>query len=148
MSTSTPRPAEKPWQYNIFWMFSMAGMLIIVVGFIIGLTTSSTASGYWSEHTKLERDCNNVDPAFESDFDAVNGLLARGEEEIGLGSSNAQLTDDLKTIASTPKWLEPFIFLGVAVFMVGIALEFSAIPSVLQNRGGVMGAVYSEITKG
>jgi len=47
------------------------------------------------------------------------------------------LSGNAKSVA-IPRWLEPLAFLGVASFMVGIALEFSSIPAILQNRGEVM----------
>jgi len=53
----------------------------------------------------------------------------------------------LQTLTVTPRWLEPLTFLGVASFMVGIALEFSTIPAILRNRGQVMGTVFPLIVR-
>jgi len=48
---------------------------------------------------------------------------------------------------ATPRWLEPLAFLGVASFMVGIALEFSTIPALLENRGQLMSACFPYLKK-
>lgn len=53
----------------------------------------------------------------------------------------------LQTLQVTPLWLRPLTFLGVASFMVGIALEFSTIPKILQNRGKVMRAAFPVIVR-
>jgi hypothetical protein len=52
-----------------------------------------------------------------------------------LGSS---LLGDLATLSAWPKILAPLTFLGVSSFMVGIALEFAAIPGILDRRISVL----------
>ena len=50
-------------------------------------------------------------------------------------------------LSTIPRWLEPLTFLGVASFMLGIALEFSSIPALLKNRGQVMKVCFPLIVK-
>jgi hypothetical protein len=99
-------------QMKIYPIFTLAGWVLILVSFVIGLTVlAPTAASYFGENAKAARDAATVG----------SGLLGQ-----------------LETLKSTPAWLEPLTFLGVAAFMTGIALEFSTIPSILKNRGEVM----------
>jgi len=50
-------------------------------------------------------------------------------------------------MAVTPRWLESLTFLGVASFILGIALELSSMPMILGNRGQVMGVCFPLIVK-
>ena len=81
---------------------------------------TSTATDYFGSNSKADRDSAEVDSILQT---------------------------QLETLSSTPRWLEPLTFLGVASFMVGIALEFSMIPDLLKNRGDVMNACFPIIVK-
>ena len=109
---NTIKPPVSPWQMKVFPFFTILGWVFISAAFIVGLfvLTPNTIS-YLGGNAKAVRDA--------AEFGTP--LLAQ-----------------LKTITATPRWLEPLAFLGVASFMVGIALEFSSIPAILQNRGEVM----------
>lgn len=113
---------SNPWQFKAYPVFAALGAMIIMAAFLIGLlVVSSTANDYFGDNTKSDRDA---------------------------ASKNDPLQDDLVTITSIPRWLEPLIFFGVALFMIGIALEFSTIPEILQNRGQVIKNAFPVITKG
>lgn len=113
-----PSPA---WQLRVYPWISALGWILIGVSFIIGLFVLAPASlDYWGGNAKAVRDA------------------------AGAGSV---LLDQLETLSVTPRWLEPLTFLGVASFMLGIALEFSSIPSILKNRGEVMRACFPLVVK-
>ena len=103
------------WQLNVYKIFTVMGFMIIMIGFIVGITVAGTASDYFGTNTKQARD------------DATK---------------DSPLQDQLVSITSIPRWLEPLIFLGVAMFMLGIALEFSTIPEILSRRGGAISGVF------
>jgi len=97
------------------------GWALVGLAFLIGAFTLSTvASGYWGGNAKAVRDA------------AEAGSLLIGQ---------------IQLIASTPRWLVPLMFLGVGSFIFGIALEFSAIPNLLSNRGEVMKVCLPVIAK-
>lgn len=101
---------------------SAGGLMIIMIVFIIGaFILTPLATEYWGDNTKTERDG-----------------AAEGSE----------LQDDLEQLSSTPRWLEPFNFLGLALMMFGIALLFSTIPGLLLTRGKAMKAAFPKITGG
>ncbi len=109
------------WQLRVYPLFTLLGWVLITVSIIIGLfVLSSSAASYWGESAKAVRDT----------AEAGSALLGQ-----------------LNVLAVTPRWLEPLTFLGVAAFMVGIALEFSSIPDLLNNRGHVMGVCFPLIVK-
>lgn len=72
---------------------------------------SPTAASYWGGSAKAVRDAAEVGTP----------LLAQ-----------------LTTLAWWPKLLTPLTFLGVAFLMTGIALEFSAIPRLLDRRSELL----------
>ncbi len=105
-------PPASPWQLKVFPLFTILGWLFISTALIVGLfVLTPTTVDYLSGNAKAVRDAAQFGTP----------LLAQ-----------------LTTITAIPRWLEPLAFLGVASFMVGIALEFSSIPAILQNRGEVM----------
>lgn len=117
-SIQSPKPS---WQLKVYPLFSLLGWILIAVSFIIGLfVLAPLATNYWGGNTKAVRDAAEV------------------------GST---LLSQLQTLTSTPRWLEPLTFLGVASFMLGIALEFSSIPNLLNNRGKVLGMCFPLIVK-
>ncbi|MHA2101605.1 MAG: hypothetical protein ACW99A_23375 [Candidatus Kariarchaeaceae archaeon] len=101
---------------------SLVGLMMIMISFIIGaFILAPTANSYFGDNTKATRD------------DAASG---------------SSLLDDLSQLNSTPKWLEPFVFLGIATMMFGIALLFSTIPALLKQRGTAMKAAFPKIVGG
>jgi hypothetical protein len=114
-------PPKKHWQMKVFPLFTLLGWTLIVVSLIIGtFVVASTAANYWGSNAKTVRDA------------AETGSFLIGQ---------------LQTLATIPRWLEPLTFLGVAAFMVGIALEFSSIPAALKTRAVVMRANFPLIVK-
>lgn len=113
---------QKPsWQLKVFPIFTVVGWILISVSFLVGLILlAPTAAAYWGGNAKSARDA----------------------AEIG-----SQLLNQLGTLATTPRWLEPLTFVGVASFMVGIALAFSSIPALLKNRGQIMSVCYPYIVR-
>jgi hypothetical protein len=104
-----PRSA---WQLKIYPIFSVMGWILISLALVVGLVVlTTTAQSYWGGNAKIARD----------------------SAEVG-----SVLIGQLQVLTVTPRWLEPLLFVGVASFMLGIALEFSAIPALLKNRGDVM----------
>jgi hypothetical protein len=53
-------------------------------------------------------------------------------------AAGSSLIAQLTTLAFWPKLLLPLTFLGVAFFMVAIALEFAAIPRILDRRTEIL----------
>jgi len=112
---------SKSWQLKIYPIFTWLGWILIGLALIIGLfVLTPTAISYWGGNEKVARDA----------AEAGSALLGQ-----------------LNTLAATPPWLEPLAFLGVASFMLGIALEFSAIPNILRNRGQVMSICFPQIVQ-
>ncbi len=106
------KPPAPAWQLKVFPIFTILGWVLISTALIVGLFVLTPTT---------------------IDYLSGNGKTARDAAELG-----APLLAQLKTITAVPRWLEPLAFLGVASFMVGIALEFSSIPAILKNRGEVM----------
>ncbi len=120
------QPAERPWQFNMVPIFVLVGWALIMISFVIGLfILTPTAREYWGDNSKVVRDAAGVSGAVVESDDA--------------------LLSDLDQLASTNRWKEPLTFVGVGAFMVGIALAFSSIPKLLQNRGQVMAVCYKYI---
>jgi len=100
------------WQIKIYPIFSVLGWFLISLALVVGLVVlTTTAQSYWGGHAKIVRDS---------------------------AEAGSALIGQLQALTVTPRWLEPLLFVGVATFMLGIALEFSSIPSLLKNRGDVM----------
>jgi hypothetical protein len=93
---------------KLFPLFSLMGWILIGFSILVGvLLLSPTAASYWSGNAKVVRDAAEV---------------------------GSPLLGALTTLAWWPKLLIPLIFLGVASFMLGIAMEFAAIPGILDRR--------------
>ena len=95
-----------------FPIFTAFGWLTIMIAVLIGvLVLGPTASSYWGGNAKAIRDA----------------------AEIG-----SPLLGQLTTLQWWPKLLVPLAILGVAAFMTGIALEFAAIPAIIDRRTAVL----------
>ncbi len=114
--------SDTPKQEKFAPLAVVGGFMIIMIAFIIGaFVLAPLATDYWGDNTKSARDAAPVgDP----------------------------LQDDLEQLSSTPRWLEPFNFLGLSLMMFGIALLFSTIPELLKTRGATMKAAFPKITGG
>jgi hypothetical protein len=97
---------------KVFPLFTLMGWVLIGFSILVGiLVLGPTAASYWGGNAKAVRDAAEVGTP----------LLAQ-----------------LSTLAWWPKLLVPLTFLGVASFMLGIALEFAAIPGIIERRTGVL----------
>lgn len=118
---ATVQGPSKAWQLKVYPLFTVLGWILIGLSLIIGVAVlTPTAISYFGDNAKAARDA------------AEAGSAVLGQ---------------LNTLAVTPRWLEPLTFLGVASFMLGIALEFSAIPNILKNRGQVMAICFPQIVQ-
>lgn len=93
---------------KLFPIFTLLGWLLVGFSILIGvLFLAPTAAAYWGGNAKSVRDAAEV---------------------------GSVLLSQLATLAWWPKLLLPLTFLGVASFMVGIAMQFAAIPGILERR--------------
>ncbi|MBE0447404.1 MAG: hypothetical protein IBX64_04795 [Actinobacteria bacterium] len=98
-------------------IFLIAGLLVILAYFTIGLFRASTAGAYWAQ-PKAVRDAAQPGSAL-------------------LGS--------LRFLQSTNAWLEPFKFTGLALIISGIAISFGvAILGALRQRLRITGEALQE----
>jgi hypothetical protein len=97
---------------KIFPLFTILGWALIGISILIGVVVlSPTAASYWGGSAKAVRDAAEV---------------------------GSPLLGQLTTVQWWPKLLVPLAFLGVASFMTGIALEFAAIPAIIDRRVEVL----------
>jgi len=93
---------------KLFPLLTVLGWVLVGFSSLVNvLLIGPTGASYWGGNAKVVRDAAQI------------------------GSS---LLGNLTTIAWWPKLLLPLTILGVALFMVGIALEFAAIPEILERR--------------
>ena len=108
MARQLPKLETETTGLKVFPIFTLMGWALIGFAILISvLVLSPTGSAYFGSNAKLVRDAAVV------------------------GDS---LLTDLAVISSWPKILAPLTFLGVASFMVGIALGFASIPAILDRR--------------
>jgi len=98
---------------KFFPLFTLLGWgLIMFAGIVVlGLIVSPTGAAYWGGSAKAARDT------------AANGSF---------------LVSQLSTLALWKHIIPPLLILGVASFMVGIAMEFGSIPELLDKRTAVL----------
>jgi hypothetical protein len=97
---------------KLFPLFTLLGWVLIGFSILVGvIVLGPTAASYWGGNAKAIRDV----------------------AEIG-----TPLLGQLTTLAWWPKFLVPLTFLGVASFMLGIAMEFAAIPGILDRRTEIL----------
>ena len=95
-----------------FSLFTAMGWILVGISILISiLVLAPTAAAYWGANAKAVRDA----------------------AEIG-----TPLLGQLTTLGWWPKLLPPLTFLGVASFMVGIAMQFAAIPEIIERRTKVL----------
>lgn len=108
MAKPLPKLERETTGLKVFPLFTILGWALVGFAIVIGVVVlSPTGSAYFGSNAKVVRDAAVV-----------------GES----------LLTDLTVISSWPKILAPLTFLGVASFMVGIALEFAAIPAIIDRR--------------
>jgi hypothetical protein len=108
MAKSLPKLERETTGLKVFPLFTILGWALVGFAIVIGIAVlSPTGSAYFGSNAKVARDAAVV-----------------GES----------LLTDLAVISSWPKILAPLTFFGVASFMVGIALEFAAIPAMIDRR--------------
>jgi hypothetical protein len=113
--------ANTPYQLKLFPILTILGWILIMLALIIGLVIlTPTAVNYFGANSKEVRDA---------------------------AEAGSQLLSQISLLASIPLWLEPLTFLGVALFICGIALEFSVIPSLVKMRGDAMANAFPLIVK-
>lgn len=113
--------SKHDWQSKAFPIMTAIGWILITLSFVIGLAIlTPTAVSYWGGNAKATRDA---------------------------AEAGSTLIGQLQTLAVTSRWLEPLTFVGVAAFMLGIALLFSLIPSFLKARGDATKAAFPSLVK-
>ncbi len=112
MATQLPSMKRETKGLKLFPIFSLMGWILIGFSILISiLVLVPTAASYWGGNAKAARDVAEV------------GSVLLGQ---------------LSILARWPKILPPLIFLGVASFMLGIAMEFAAIPDILDRRSDLL----------
>ena len=98
---------------KFFPLFTILGWgLIMFAGLVVlGIIVSPTGAAYWGGNGKAARDA------------AAGGSLLVGQ---------------LSTLALWKHIVPPLLILGIASFMVGIAMEFGSIPGLLDKRTAVV----------
>ena len=112
---------KTPYQMKLFPVLTILGWILISLALIIGLVVLTPT--------------------------AVNYFGANSKEVRYAAEAGSQLLSQIGILASIPLWLEPLVFLGVAFFICGIALEFSVIPSLVEKRGDTMTKAFPLIVK-
>lgn len=112
MAQQLPKLERETTGLKLFPLFTILGWVLIGFSILISiLVLAPTAASYWGGSAKAVRDAAEI------------------------GSS---VLGQLTTVAWWPKLLLPLTLLGVASFMLGIALEFGAIPGILDRRTEIL----------
>ncbi len=112
---------QKIWQLRFYPWMTVLGWMLVMLAFLIGLfVLSPVAADYFGGNAKSVRDAAEVGSALQG---------------------------QLVVLKATPRWLEPALFVGVASFMLGIAMAFSTIPGLLKNRGEIMSLCFPILVK-
>jgi len=112
MGPQLPKLNRETTGLKVFPLVTLLGWGL--VGFAIltsVLLVAPTSASYWGANAKATRDAAQVGSA---------------------------LLGQLTTIAWWPKLLLPLTILGISSFMLGIALEFAAIPAILERRTEIL----------
>lgn len=93
---------------RLFHWFTLLGWILMGAGILVwAFVLAPTSASYFGQTAKAARDA---------------------------AAAGSALQDQLVVLAAWPKLLLPLVFLGVASFMVGIAMEFAAIPGILERQ--------------
>ncbi len=101
-SVRMPKP---PITAQMFPMFMMMGLMVLIAALVIGIILAVISSGYWNHAIATE-----LDPAVKGD----------------------PLLGTLSTINSIKMWLAPLKFVGMALLLSGIGLALATIVGVLR----------------
>ncbi len=101
-SVRLPKP---PITAQMFPMFMMMGLMVLIAALVIGIILAVISSGYWNHSIASE-----LNPAVEG----------------------SQLLGTLSTISSIKMWLAPLKFVGMALLLSGIGLALATIVGVLR----------------
>jgi hypothetical protein len=101
-SVRMPKP---PITAQMFPMFMMMGLMVLIAALVIGIILAVISSGYWNHSIASE-----LNPAVEG----------------------SQLLSTLSTISSIKMWLAPLKFVGMALLLSGIGLALATIVGVLR----------------
>lgn len=122
MAHQLPPVPKETTGLRLFPWLTLAGWVLIGFALLYWvLAIAPTAATYWGGQAKATRDA------------AQPGSI---------------LLTQLSFLASWPKLLLPLTFLGVASFMVGISMEFAAIPAILDRRTELIGQALSRLGRG
>ena len=112
MEQKLPELERETTGLKLYPLITLMGWVLIGFSILISIIVlGPTASAYWGGSAKSIRDA----------------------AEIG-----TPLLAQLTVLAWWPKLLPPLTFLGVTFFMLGIALEFAAIPGILDRRTNIL----------
>ena len=101
----TVRMPKPPMTAQMFPMFMMMGLMVLVASLIIGIVLATLTYDYWNNSI-----ASDLNPAL-----AGSGFL-----------------DDLSTINSVQAWLAPLKFVGLAILLSGIGLALATIVRILR----------------
>ncbi len=101
----TVRMPKPPMTAQMFPMFMMMGLMVLIASLVIGIILAFLTYDYWNHSIATE-----LGPALEG-----SGLL-----------------DDLSTINTMQAWLAPIKFVGIAILLSGIGLALATIVRVLR----------------
>ena len=98
---------------KFFPLFTLLGwgLIMFAAVVVLGLIVSSTGAAYWGGNAKAARDA---------------------------AAAGSFLVSQLTTLAVWKHIVPPLLILGLASFMVGIAMEFGSIPDLLDKRTEVL----------
>ncbi len=101
----TVRMPKLPMTAQMFPMFMMMGLMVLIAALVIGIVLAVMSSGYWNHSIADE-----LNPAVEG----------------------SQLLGALSTISSIKMWLAPLKFIGMALLLSGIGLALATIVGILR----------------
>ena len=101
----TVRMPKLPMTAQMFPMFMMMGLMVLIAALVIGIILAIISSGYWNHSI-----ANELNPAVEG----------------------SQLLGALSTISSIKMWLAPLKFIGMALLLSGIGLALATIVGILR----------------
>ena len=101
----TVRMPKLPMTAQMFPMFMMMGLMVLIAALVIGIVLAVMSSGYW------------------------NHSIA---SELNLAPEGSQALGALSTISSIKMWLAPLKFIGMALLLSGIGLALATIVGILR----------------
>ncbi len=112
----TVRMPKLPMTAQMFPMFMMMGLMVLIAALVIGIVLAVMSSGYWNHSIADE-----LNPAVEG----------------------SQLLGALSTISSIKMWLAPLKFIGMALLLSGIGLALATIVGILRWQSNRLWTILS-----